>query len=277
MSHAKVVRFSALAFAAGLSAAWGTPALGQGRFFQLPPQAVQVAPGTFDLGLAADVDGRPVQGLMFVHPRRGFAHRPGHNPGGGSGGGGGNGGGSECYAFLANGAKWRTVEPYGLDPNNSSGVSTADIRYWTGVGLITWETPVGEIFGERDDSMVVDGADTQTTDGKNEILFALMSDPNVVAATIVWYTIGPPFTREIVEWDMVLNDDTTAFRWGDAAADPSVMDYLNVFTHEAGHAAGLDHPSDACTEETMYRFTEVSETKKRTLNAGDEAGITALY
>ena len=42
-------------------------------------------------------------------------------------------------------------------------------------------------------------------------------------------------------------------------------------------AAGLSHPGDTCTEATMYRFTQEGETKKRTLNAGDIAGIQALY
>jgi hypothetical protein len=37
------------------------------------------------------------------------------------------------------------------------------------------------------------------------------------------------------------------------------------------------HPSDTCTEETMYRFIGMPETKKQTLEAGDLAGIAELY
>ena len=55
------------------------------------------------------------------------------------------------------------------------------------------------------------------------------------------------------------------------------MDYQNIATHEFGHGAGMSHPSDSCTEETMYRFAQSGETKKKTLNAGDIDGIKSLY
>ena len=78
--------------------------------------------------------------------------------------------------------------------------------------------------------------------------------------------------------------DDTEFRFGDAGptneiglGDVTIMDLLNIATHEAGHAAGLGHPDDSCTEETMYRFASSGETKKRTLHAGDIAGIVDLY
>ncbi len=266
----------ALVLIPGLLVLWATPALGQGRFFHLPPQAVEVAPGTFDLGVARDVDGRAVRGFAFVHPRRGFGHKPGHGPGGG-------GGSSRCFAFLANGARWKTVEPYLLDPTNTDGVSPDDLAAWTALGLAAWETGAGvPIFGDLG-SGTVDGADEMSPDGKNEILFGSIAQAGAVAVTIVWGVFsGPPFARELVEWDMVFDD--VDFQWGNAGAtsetapgDTSVMDFWNVFTHEAGHAAGLAHPSETCTEATMYRFTQEGETKKRTLNAGDMAGIQALY
>ena len=52
---------------------------------------------------------------------------------------------------------------------------------------------------------------------------------------------------------------------------------MNIKTHEAGHAAGLGHPDNTCTEETMYAFASIGETKKRTVNSGDIAGIKDLY
>ena len=55
------------------------------------------------------------------------------------------------------------------------------------------------------------------------------------------------------------------------------MDFENIAQHELGHAFGLGHPSDTCTEETMYRFASNGETKKRDLYDGDIAGIKALY
>jgi predicted Zn-dependent protease len=55
------------------------------------------------------------------------------------------------------------------------------------------------------------------------------------------------------------------------------MDFLNVATHELGHAMGLGHPRDTCTEETMFAYATYAEMKKRDLNAGDIAGIRKLY
>ena len=73
--------------------------------------------------------------------------------------------------------------------------------------------------------------------------------------------------------------DNVDFQWGDVEASgiSSYMDFLNIATHEIGHAAGMGHPPETCTEETMYAFAEEGETKKRTLEAGDIAGIQELY
>jgi predicted Zn-dependent protease len=55
------------------------------------------------------------------------------------------------------------------------------------------------------------------------------------------------------------------------------MDFLSIAAHEVGHAAGMDHPENSCTEETMYAYAAYGETKKRDLNDGDVAGIRNLY
>jgi len=39
----------------------------------------------------------------------------------------------------------------------------------------------------------------------------------------------------------------------------------------------MGHPASTCTEETMYAYASYGETKKRTLNTGDKAGIKKLY
>ena len=57
----------------------------------------------------------------------------------------------------------------------------------------------------------------------------------------------------------------------------SIMDYLNIGVHEFGHAAGLAHPDSSCTEESMYAFATKGETRKRTLNTGDNTGIQKAY
>jgi hypothetical protein len=82
---------------------------------------------------------------------------------------------------------------------------------WTAAGLLAWENAAGTpIFGASDPDGTVDGADEMAPDGKNEILFASIAEPGTVAVTIVWGVFsGPPFGRELVEWDMVLDSDLT--------------------------------------------------------------------
>jgi hypothetical protein len=220
-------------------------------------------------------DGRVAERRVHIFYKEGFSHKPNHPGGGGKGG-------DQCYAFIASGARWKTTESYGLDPANQDGL--ADVGTRLEASLNAWDDQIAfDLFGPNDPGLTIDGADTGTPDGKNEVLFGNIEDPGVIAVTITWGIFsGPPFARELVEWDMVLDDPD--FAWGDAGptsettlGDISVMDFQNIVTHEAGHAAGLGHPSDACTEETMYRFAQAGETKKRTLHAGDIAGIKALY
>jgi len=240
----------------------------------IPTHAIEVAPGVFDLGKSVDKDGRPVRGFAFIDYRKEFHHRDWHN--GGPGGPGGNGG-STCFEFLAKGAKWKTTEDYVLDSTNSNGLSDSFVASKTALGIEEWDSQVDfDIFGSRDTTSSVDGADTSSPDNKNEIMFGNLDSENAIAVTIVWGVfIGPPSQRRLVEWDMVFND--ASFTFGDADSDPSVFDYQNIFTHEIGHAVGMAHPGDTCTEETMFRFAGEGETKKRDLNSGDINGVNELY
>ena len=225
----------------------------------IPSKAVEVAPNLFYLGTAQDVNGKIVEGFLFVDNRRENAKPPGAGQGKNSG---------NCYAFLAKGAKWKTTEQYitgdGIDP------------LVTETSLNTWDQEVlFDVFGTRDITMITDGADSITPDGKNEVEFANLGETSTIAYTIVWGIFyGPPNQRELVEWDAVFN---TAYPFGNADNNSAVMDYQNIATHEFGHALGLGHPQDSCTEETMYRFAAYGETKKRTLEIGDITGIKQLY
>ena len=73
---------------------------------------------------------------------------------------------------------------------------------------------------------------------------------------------------------MIINDQD--FSWSLTGA-PGAIDVWNIVAHEGGHAIGMGHPSGSCTEETMYAYASEGETKKRSLNAGDIAGIRELY
>lgn len=252
----------------------------------IPKHAQEVANGVFSLGIAQDIDGRTVEGYLIIDMKKENA-KPGTvcgndicEPGEKKScpadcGGNVDTGSSTCFSFFAKGARWKTTENY----TTEVGVDTAI----TETSLETWDTEVAfDIFGTRNISGTPDGADDVSPDGKNEVMLENLGPTDTIAYTIVWGIFrGPPSGRELVEWDAVFN---TAFSFGDAGpthevnlGNTGVMDYENIATHEFGHAAGLTHPDDSCTEETMYRFASLGETKKRTLEAGDIAGINKLY
>jgi len=198
----------------------------------------------------------------------------------------------KCFAFLGKGTRWKTAEPYFLDASNGDGLEETVVVSTIAASLETWNSAAGfPVFGSREiDLDVVVEADADAPDGRNEVLFANINEPGIIAVTIVWGVFsGKPADRELVEWDMVFDDPVLGeqgldLSWGDAGptsetelGDTSVMDFQNIATHEAGHAAGLDHPKKGCAEETMYEFASEGETKKRTLNTGDIAGLTQLY
>ena len=242
---------------------------------KIPAHAVKIAEGVYSLGKAKDVDGKAVEGFMFVHPKNEPA-KPDNKPDKPGKGGGGKkgGGGTDCWAFIAKGAKWRSTENYLLDTTNS-GLTEVSVANTISASLETWDSEVGfDIFGTRDLSGTVTGVDTSRPDGDNEVLFGDIDELNVIASTTVWRTIGPPQAREFVEWDMIFDD---GFTWGVDNGDPNIMDLQNIATHEDGHAAGMAHPDNSCIDETMYAFATEGEIKKRDLNSGDIAGINQLY
>lgn len=92
-----------------------------------------------------------------------------------------------------------------------------------------------------------------------------------LASTRVEYTLS---TRQMVRFSMTFN---TRFAWS-TTGEAGKIDVQAIATHELGHALGLDHPGDAaCAEETMWASAGAGETKKRSLEAGDKAGVATLY
>jgi len=249
----------------------------------IPSTAVEVAPGIFSLGTAVD-NGKLVEGYAFVDYKKGYGKPTGCNNDGKCQGwedatcadctGGGNGNGdtddSSCYGFFAKGAKWKVTEPYIVASDIDALVTARD--------LDAWDSQVAfNVFGNQDLSSVVDGVDTNSTDGKNEVMYGNISNQGVIAMAVVWGIFsGPPFARELVEWDVIF--DNVDYPWGDATIDSTVMDFENIATHEFGHAAGMgDLYEGTCSEQTMYGYASYGETKKRTLEAGDIKGIQGLY
>ncbi|HID90459.1 TPA: matrixin family metalloprotease, partial [Candidatus Bathyarchaeota archaeon] len=122
-----------------------------------------------------------------------------------------------------------------------------------------------------------------TTDREASALLPLSDGYNVVcwgfidgiggrlAQCLVWYDTD---TKLILESDIVFDD---AEEWS-TTGEPDRYDVQNVGTHEVGHSLGLGDLYDpADSEETMYAYCMPGETDKRTLEAGDKAGLRALY
>lgn len=231
------------------------------------------------ISLGSGVDpqtGKVVEGLAFIHYKKDFTHKPNHP-------GGGGGTTTKCFSFLAQGAKWKSVENYLVDPTNTRGLASGDVRSILGNAISKWEDAadgtVNGVLGANilgnEVAGVVDGADSASPDGKNEAMFGDISSSGAIAVTIVWGIFaGPPQGRELVEWDQVY--DGIDFDWSSTGA-AGKMDLDNIVTHEIGHSDGMGHPDDSCVDETMYRFSSNGETKKRDLNSGDISGINQLY
>jgi len=248
-----------------------TPAVSKGGAVVIvPAHAIEIAPGIFSLGTAKDVDGKVVEGFMVFH------HRAGHNGGPPGGGGGGDSGGSTCFAHLAKGAKWKSLESWMVNPSNTEGLDSSFVFSNLGADIQKWEDASStDILGDGSTTGDTLVADTISPDGKNEVYFGDVSSSGAIAVTIVWGIFrGKPSQRELVEWDQVY--DQVDFDWS-SSGEAGKMDFENIAQHELGHSVGMGHPDSTCTEETMYAFASSGETKKRTLEAGDIAGVNNLY
>lgn len=254
----------------------------------IPAKAVEVAPNIIYLGTAVD-KGRVVEGYAFIDYKEGFGKPTGCNndskcqgwedPTCADCANGGNGGApdtSSCYGFLAKGAKWKTVEPYIVNPANTRALNETFVTSNLAVDINKWETAAGTNILGDEISGVVDGADLQSPDNKNEVYFADIEQSGAIAITVVWgIFIGPPGQRELVEWDQVY--DQADFDWS-ATGEAGKMDFENIATHELGHSVGLDDLyTDSCSEQTMYGYADYGEIKKRSLEAGDITGVKKLY
>jgi hypothetical protein len=249
----------------GLFAATAPSVLAQAKGYSLPPNAQEIEPGVYYIGRVKDRTGRNIDGIAFLHPKKADA-RPGAAAGPTKQ--------SQCYTFLASGARWKNPEPFVVAQNVADhGQAFLDA---IAASLNNWEAAAGKnIFGASAVGPVDFASMGNAVNGANEVSFGPIAQPGVIAVTFVWGIFGgPPQGRELTEWDMILDDGD--FTWS-SSGETDKMDFWNIFAHESGHAAGLGHPSNTCTEETMYAYAGLGETKKQSLNSGDIAGISSLY
>ncbi len=179
-----------------------------------------------------------------------------------------------CYLTLGFGG-WTSVERWGLDATNASGLAEADIQSTLERGHRIWEDAAStNIFGAYDSSYSGDA--TRSSDGENNVRFGDAGGGGTVAVTYIWgRASGAIEDRYISEWDQIYDD---RYDWTiGSPVGAGAFDLLDVAAHEIGHALGLGHPSSSCAHETMYAYVSTGETKKRTLNTGDLGGLRAIY
>ena len=247
---------------------------GTERTLVLPASADQ-AP-VIALGSEPDPEpGAVVEGYAIIHYKKPNSHKPQHS----------GGGGTTCYGYFASGAKWKTVEPWVVNPVNNGGLAGDFVSANLGADIAKWEDATDgtignaagvDVLGEGSSTVDTLVADQSSPDGVNEVYFADVSSPGAIAVTIVWGVFsGPPFGRYLVEWDQIYDD--VDYDWS-SAGEAGKMDFENIATHELGHSVGMsDLYTTSCSEETMYGYGANGEIKKRDLNAGDIAGVNKLY
>lgn len=180
-----------------------------------------------------------------------------------------------CYALLDKWAKWEELSiNYVINPTNS-GLTEDFVAKAISAGAEEWDAHTSSNLFETHSINESSIWNDDAPDGMNDLLFGDYQQDGVIAVTIVWgYFCKKPSNRRIVEFDVLFDTDYT---WGDVNDNSTVMDLQNIATHELGHSMGLDDLYTVCREETMYGYSKEGEKKKRSLNAGDIAGINMLY
>lgn len=110
-----------------------------------------------------------------------------------------------------------------------------------------------------------------TYDGVNVVTRANLGSGGILAQNTYWYIRRG---KIVVENDIVFN---SYYPWSTSGA-PGAYDVQNIGTHELGHDLVLnDLYASYQTEQTMYGYGALGETKKRTLESGDTEGIVRIY
>lgn len=179
-----------------------------------------------------------------------------------------------CYKLM--GVKWKSLPiSYIINPNgyNQDFVTSA-----ISASMAEWDSHTSATLF---DGYTIDPSATwddtaDKVDYKNEYVFGLYPDENVIAVTVVWYTrVG----KQIVDYDVLFN---THYNWKDCSVTgtdcSAAMDLQNIATHETGHGLGLaDIYSSACNDVTMYGYSRYGETQKRDLAQPDITGLQKIY
>jgi len=189
-------------------------------------------------------------------------------------GGGKPGGKTTGYKIIA---KWMNTPVTYIFDYDGSGLSEDQVRYALSAASEEWDSwtsaDLANNYVAYDETANFDPPEAPDT--RNEVSWGNYPTAGVIAVCRMWGVFsGKPSQRQITEFDIMFDTD---YAWGDAKANPTVMDLQNIATHELGHGiAGLDDMYDD-TELTMYAYSTYGEIKKRDLAQGDINGVQANY
>ena len=120
------------------------------------------------------------------------------------------------------------------------------------------------------------GATNKTTtgiDSENSVIWVNIGYTDWLAQTWTYFNTAHP--NNILESDTELSD---YYNWSTAVNPPGQYDTQEITTHEFGHAFGLlDLYGTEDREKTMYGYCATGESRARTLEPDDIAGIRYLY
>lgn len=240
------------------------------RFVRFPDIQLPEEPdagGLISLGLRYDrTRDRTVEGVVCVtyranSPRASNMTRRDHGTG-------------TCTTPFAEGARWKETQSFVIDSRNNQGLSEASFfgAMWRAMREIDSKLDFSA-YGSRNSTAAADGPDLDAPDGKNEIQFGFVNDPDIVAFNVLWGVFtGPVAERELVESDVLYS---LKFDWGEADRDTEVMDVEAIGVHELLHGLGFGHVS--LEDASMFPTVAAGETKKRTMLKCEIEGLCLHY
>ncbi|MDI6809367.1 MAG: matrixin family metalloprotease [Candidatus Eisenbacteria bacterium] len=173
------------------------------------------------------------------------------------------------FSYNYTGYKWNSNPSYyinqDLDTDVCPGAESAVIR-----AAATWSNVSNQSFRLSWAASTDLNYNPSGHDGFSVVGYWIFPD-NRVGDTKAWY-VG---SGQIIECDTAFN---TYYLWSASLSDLCPwdrMDVQNVATHEFGHWLRLGNVGDY--NATMCEFTEKGETKKRSLESDDMAGIRHIY
>jgi hypothetical protein len=174
---------------------------------------------------------------------------------------------SETRAYVINGPTW-AQRPVGYFINSTNlDLPEAAVESAVRAGADTWAAQSNASIG-----FAYAGRSTQTTttyDAVNLVVFRNASSGSAIATTYWWSSGSRLVDADIVFWD-------GGFQFFSGSTGCSAGFYIeDIAAHEFGHALGLGHSTTATA--TMYPSVGSCDTRNRTLDADDVAGVLALY